>query len=151
MVTSSCPFHSQKGLHVDESHDCAVYSVCRILGWLFILMLVGSHCQAIGTEARVGASQGPLVQLFRPTKWGLDCHSGPTGKPNNIIKWFSATRRIYLSQGVNTIYSTARSSCSWYKRHLYRRHMTLRLGEKESPREHKEESGKVLARMKEKE
>ena len=72
VVTNSCPFHSQKCFRVDELHDCAVYSVCRILGWLFILMLVGSHCQAIGTEASVGAPQGPLVQLFRPTNWGLD-------------------------------------------------------------------------------
>ena len=29
--------------------------------------------------------------------------------------------------------------------------MTLRLGERESPREYKEENGKVIARMKEKE
>lgn len=86
VVTNSCPFRSQKCLCVDELLDCAVYSVCGILGWLFILMLVGSHCQAIGTEARVSAPQGTLVQLFRPTKWGLDCHSGPTGKPVNIIK-----------------------------------------------------------------
>lgn len=60
-------------------------------------------------------------------------------------------RRTYLSQGVSTIHSTARSSRPWSKRHLYRRHMTLRLGERESPREYKEENGKVLARMKDKE